>query len=81
MRNQVLEFNSGAIDEIGIFGDRFRLFQANYTKSRAKMEQIESLMVDWGLKRTNQKSKTKIKKVRKAKVDIEFLTGFNCTKS
>ena len=46
MRNQVLEFNSGAIDEIGIFGDRFRLFQANYTKSRAKMEQIESLMVD-----------------------------------
>ena len=40
MRNQVLEFNSGAIDKMGIFGDRFKLSQANYAKSRAKLNKL-----------------------------------------
>ena len=40
MRNQVLEFNSGSIDEIGIFGERFEFFQANYAKSRAKLNRL-----------------------------------------
>ena len=40
MRNQVLEFNSGSIDEIGIFGERFEFFQANYAKLRAKLNKL-----------------------------------------
>ena len=28
MRNQFLEFNSGSIDENGIFGDRFEFFKS-----------------------------------------------------
>ena len=40
MRSQALEFNSGSIDEIGIFGDRFEFFQANYVKSRAKLNKL-----------------------------------------
>ena len=37
MKNQVLEFNSGSIDKIGIFRDRFEFFQANYVKLGAKL--------------------------------------------
>ena len=40
MRNQVLKYNSDSIDEIGIFGDRFEFFQANYAKSGAKLNQL-----------------------------------------
>ena len=40
MRNQVLEFNSDSIDEIGIFEDRFEFFQVNYAKSRAKLNEL-----------------------------------------
>ena len=40
MRNQVLEFNSDSIDEIGIFGDRFDFFQANYAKSGAELIEL-----------------------------------------
>ena len=29
MKNQVLEFNLGSIEKIGIFGDRIEFFQAN----------------------------------------------------
>ena len=40
MRKQVLEFNSGSIDEIGIFGDRFEFFQANYAKSGTQLNKL-----------------------------------------
>ena len=33
IRNQVLKFNLGSIDEIGIFRDQFDFFQVNYAKS------------------------------------------------
>ena len=46
MKNQVLEFNSGSIDEIGIFGDRIEFFQANRAKLGVKLKTIESLMVN-----------------------------------
>ena len=45
MRNQVLEFNSGSIDEIGIFGDRFE-FSGQLCKIGGQIEQIESLMAN-----------------------------------
>ena len=40
MRSQALEFNSGSIDEIGIFGDRFEFFQTNYVKSGAELNKL-----------------------------------------
>ena len=40
MRIQLLEFNSGTIDEMRIFGDRFKLFQANYAKLRVKLNKL-----------------------------------------
>ena len=46
MRNQVLEFNSGSIDEIGIFGDQFEFFLSHSCEIEGKIEQIESLMVN-----------------------------------
>ena len=45
MRNQVLEFNSGLIDENGIFGDRFEFFQANYAKSENKIKKARTFKV------------------------------------
>ena len=33
MRNQVLKFNSGSIDENEFFRDQFEIIQANYAKS------------------------------------------------
>ena len=80
MRNQVLEINSDSIDEIGIFGDRFEFFQANYAKSGGQIERIESLMVNWDLNRANQKPRTGIKKARKVKVALEILTGIQLHK-
>ena len=61
MRNQVLEFNSGSIVEIGIFGDRFE-FSGQLCKIGGQIEQIESLMANWGLNHANQKWRTRIKK-------------------
>jgi hypothetical protein len=46
MKNQVLELNSGSIDKIGIFGDQFEFFQANYEKSKAELNKLRVLMVD-----------------------------------
>ena len=40
MRNRVLEFNSGLIDEIEIFGDRSNFFQANYAKSGTNLSKL-----------------------------------------
>ena len=40
MKNQVLELNTGSIEKIGIFGDRFEFFQANYAKSEAKLNEL-----------------------------------------
>ena len=80
MKNQVLELNSVSIEKIGIFGDRIEFFQANCAKSWVKLKTIESLIVNLGLNRINVKPRTKIKKVCKAKVTFEILTGYNCTK-
>ena len=46
MRNQVLEFNSGSIDEIGIFRDQFEFFQANFAKAGTK---VNKLRVSWSI--------------------------------
>ena len=72
MRNQVLEFNLGSIDEIGIFGDWFE-FLDQLCEIVSQIEQIESLTVGWGLNHAHQKPRTKIKKSRKAKFEIKFL--------
>ena len=40
MRNQVLEFNSGSIDDIGIFRDRIDFFKPNYAKSGVKWNEL-----------------------------------------
>ena len=37
-------------------------------------------MVNWGLNRANQKSRTKIKEAHKAKVALEILTGMQLHK-
>ena len=50
MRNQVLEFNSGSIDENRIFGDRFEFLSSQWCEIGDQIEQIESLMVNWGSK-------------------------------
>ena len=44
--NQVLEFNVGSIEKIGIFGDRIEIFQANQAKSGGKLKKIETLLVN-----------------------------------
>ena len=46
MKNQILEFNSSSIEEIGIFGDPNEFFQANCAKLGVKLKIIESLMVN-----------------------------------
>ena len=38
-------------------------------------------MVDGGLNRENQETMTRIRRSRKAEVDIEFLMGYNCIES
>ena len=48
---------------------------------KGKIEQIESLTINWGLNRAHQKPRTKNKSSHEAKVEIEFLMGFNCMKS
>ena len=40
MRNQVLEFNSGSIDEIEIFGERFEFFSSQLCEIEGQIEQI-----------------------------------------
>ena len=80
MKNQILEFNSGSIEKIEIFRDRFKIFQSNYAKSGVKLKTIENLMVNWGLKCINLKPWTKIKKTLKAKVAFEILTGIQLHK-
>ena len=46
MRNQVREFNSGLIDEIGIFGDRTEFSQAQLCEIGGQIERIVSLLVN-----------------------------------
>ena len=46
MKNQILEFNSGSIEKIGIFGDPINFFQANCARLGVKLKTIESLMVN-----------------------------------
>ena len=46
MRNQVLESNLDSIDEVGIFGDQFNLFQANYANLQAKLNKLK---VKWSI--------------------------------
>ena len=50
MRNQVLEFNSGSIDEIGIFKEQFEFYSSQICKIEGQIEQIETLMVDWTIR-------------------------------
>ena len=38
MKNQLLEFNSGSIEKIEIFGDPIEFFQANCAKLRVKLK-------------------------------------------
>ena len=45
MRNQFLEFNSGSIDENGIFGDQFE-FLSQLCEIRGQIERIENPMVN-----------------------------------
>ena len=40
MRNQVLKFNSGSIDENEIFRDQFEFIQANYAKSGTNLNKL-----------------------------------------
>ena len=79
MRNQVLEFNSGSIDENGIFGEWFE-FLSQLCEIRGQIERIENLMVNWGLNRSNKKPEIKIKKARTFKVAVEILTGIRLHK-
>ena len=68
-----------------IFIFYFLCFEKKYFKNRflfkGEIERIEGLLVDWGLNRENREPKGQIRKLRKAKVEIEFLMGFNCIKS
>ena len=45
MRNQALKFNSGLIDENGIFGGRFE-FLSQLCEIRDQIERIENPMVN-----------------------------------
>ena len=40
IRNQVLKFNLGSIDEIETFGDQFDFFQVSYAKSGAELNKL-----------------------------------------
>ena len=40
MRNQVREFNSSSIDEIGIFGDLIEFLQAQLCEIGAKLSEL-----------------------------------------
>ena len=79
MRNQFLKFNSGSIDENGIFRDRFE-FLSQLCEIKGQIELIENPMVNWGLNRTNRKSETKIKKARTFKVAVQILMGIRLHK-
>ena len=41
MKNQILEFNSGLIEKLRIFGDRIEFFQANCAKSGVQLKTIQ----------------------------------------
>ena len=40
MKNQILEFNSGSIEKLRIFGDWIEFFQANCVKSGVQLKKI-----------------------------------------
>ena len=40
MKNQVLKFNPGSIDENEFFRDKFKIIQADYAKSRTNLNKL-----------------------------------------
>ena len=63
------------------FSETNLIFPSQLCEIGGRIEYVESLMVDWGFKSWKSETKGQIRKSHEAKVEIEFLMGFNCMKS
>ena len=80
MRNQVLEFNSGSIDENEFFIYQFEITQANYAKSGTNLIKLQ-VNVQSRIKSHKSEIRDPNKKgARTFKVAVEILTGIQLHK-
>ena len=64
MKNQILEFNSGSIEKIEIFGEPIEFFQANCAKLRVKLKFNSQLRVKVHKSKARDQNKKGTQKLR-----------------